>query len=593
MGFHASGRKIVAASLSLGLASVLFGGLSLARPAAEEDRPGGQSELTTREVQPTFRIKVERNLVVLRVVVRDAQGKAVRNLKKDDFRILDRGKPQIISQFGVEFPSQKTIPQAAAISQADELEVWPEGSGSTSTPWRYLALYFDDVHTRFDELARVRDAADRYLASFMLPGDRVGIFTSSGQAQMDFTDDHAQIRHALFQLQQRPIAGQASDPCPKTSDYQAYLMIHQHDPYATEIASLETVECRYNGDQRYLQQAQSEAFADAIRVLNLSETESEATLRGVDQLARRMASLPGKRALVLVSGGFFTETLRLRLDEIADRALRADVIINGLDARGLYAPLPGGDIDKRVIVIPRRVDAMGRKQMIELDGIRKSSEGMQNLALDTGGTFFANSNDLDLGMRRVGALADVSYVLAFSPQNLKMDGAFHDLKVRLVHGEKLMVQARRGYFAPRKPADRSAQEKEEIEQALFSQDEINELPIEVHTQFFKVNDTGAKLSVLTHLDIRQLHFRKEDGRNLNNLTFVTGLFDRDGKLITAKQKLIEFRLYDPSLERLSQTGLSVKASFDVPPGAYLVREVVRDAEGSQLTSMNRSVEIPY
>jgi len=193
----------------------------------------------------------------------------------------------------------------------------------------------------------------------------------------------------------------------------------------------------------------------------------------------------------------------------------------------------------------------------------------------------------------VGALPDVAYVLAFSPQNLKFDGSFHSLKVTLIKPKGLTVQARRGYYAPKRPADSSAQAKEEIEQALFSKDEVNELPLTIQTQFFKLNELDAQLSVLTHVDLHLLRFRKEGERNLNNLTLVTAVFDRDGKLVTGKQKTVDFRLRDQTLEQLLRSGITVKISFDIKAGTYLVRQVVRDTEGGQLAGLNRTVEIPY
>jgi hypothetical protein len=77
------------------------------------------------------------------------------------------------------------------------------------------------------------------------------------------------------------------------------------------------------------------------------------------------------------------------------------------------------------------------------------------------------------------------------------------------------------------------------------------------------------------------------------LTFVTALFDRDGKYMSSKEKTIEFHLRDESLEKLTQSGITAKTSFDLRPGTYLVRQVVRDAEGGQLSGLNRTVEIPY
>ncbi len=103
--------------------------------------------------------------------------------------------------------------------------------------------------------------------------------------------------------------------------------------------------------------------------------------------------------------------------------------------------------------------------MILLESARQQTEGMQSLALDTGGIFFNNNNDLDAGFRKVAGIPAAYYLLAFSPQNLKFDGRFHPIQVKLVTLKGLTVQARRGYFAPKKPADATEQEKEEIREA--------------------------------------------------------------------------------------------------------------------------------
>ena len=132
-----------------------------------------------------------------------------------------------------------------------------------------------------------------------------------------------------------------------------------------------------------------------------------------------------------------------------------------------------------------------------------------------------NNNDLEAGFRRVAAIPDTSYTLAFSPENLKHDGAFHPLKVTLVSAKGLSVQARKGYYAPKRAEDLAVQEKEDIQDAVFSTNEMQGLPIQVNTQFFMLNKTDAEIDVVTHLDLQQVHFRKEGDRNLDNLTFVT------------------------------------------------------------------------
>jgi hypothetical protein len=187
----------------------------------------------------------------------------------------------------------------------------------------------------------------------------------------------------------------------------------------------------------------------------------------------------------------------------------------------------------------------------------------------------------------------VSYVLAYSPHNLKFDGRFHRLKVSLVNPARFTVQARHGYFAPKASEDAATKAKEEIEQAVYSQDEMKELPVDVHTQFYKVNETEVRLAVLTHLDMSSVRFRKEQDRNLNDLTFLTVLFDRDGKYVTGKEKQVTFRLRDATLARLTQTGITMKTEFDLKPGTYMVRQIVRDSEAGHLSGLNRTVERPY
>ena len=90
-----------------------------------------------------------------------------------------------------------------------------------------------------------------------------------------------------------------------------------------------------------------------------------------------------------------------------------------------------------------------------------------------------------------------------------------------------------------------------------------------------------------------MHLRKEGDRNLDNLTFVTVVFDRDGHLVSGQQRSVELRLRDSSLEKYLQTGITIQTLFNVKPGTYLVRAVVRDSESGQISGLNRTVEIPY
>jgi VWFA-related protein len=558
----------------------------------------GEKEITTQEVQSPFKVQAQRNMVLVRAVVRDSNGRPVSGLQKGDFRLFDNGKPQDIDQFAVETSSraQATSPQTP--EKEPKEEAGSEGAQANLMPRNYQALYFDDVQMKYQDIVYARDAADRYLAATLTPAGRVGIFTSSGQGNLDFTDDRSQLHDTLFKLRPRPILPSDENACPNIGSYEAYLIAEQRDPNAIAIANDEATQCQCQGlTGPALQSCQAQAAlsveGDAMAVMNEWETQYMAVLRGLEQVIRRTALLPGQRSVIFLSPGFLTYTLETQVTEVEERALRSNVVVNTLDPRGLYTVLPFGDASQQPRVMPSSSYLVGMKSQILMDEISRAEDVLSDLAVDTGGQFFHNSNDLDAGFRRVGVLSEVSYVLAFSPRNLKFDGRFHKLKVSLVNPKGFTLQARRGYFAPKASEDAATKAKEEIEEAIYSQDDLRELPIDVHTQFYRVSVSDVHLAVLTHLDMGSLRFRKEEDRNLDDLTFITVLFDRDGKYVKGIEKQLKFRLRDATLARLTQSGITLKTEFDLTPGTYMVRQIVRDSEAGQLSGLSRTVEIPY
>jgi len=480
---------------------------------------------------------------------------------------------------------------------------------SFTPPRRFVALYFDDVNTGMSGLARTRDAADRFLQASLHPGDRVGVFTASGQKPVDFTDDLAKVRQALADLRPRPLFA-TDQTYGEMSPYEAYLIAMLNDPNAIALAIEQAQDAAsLSGAQNptpeasqanqppvvdpLKSQAGREALAQAQRILSATESQAKVTLLGVESLVRLMSALPGQRSLVIVSDGFLSETLGESLSQISDRALRANVVINALDARGLYVGLVGADASVAGRDMPEDPNMRSLKERLMREQAVRESDGMGTLAQNTGGTLYENNNDLEAGFRRVAAIPATSYMLAFSPEDLKHDGAFHPLKVTLVSAKGFSVQARKGYYAPGRAQDIAVQEKEDLQDAAFSINEMQGLPIQVDTQFFMIDKSDAEVDVLTHVDLRALHFRKEGDRNLANLTFVTALFDRDGHYLTGQQKYLELHLRNVNLEKFLRTGVRIETDFNVKAGTYLVRAVVRDSESGQISALNRTVEIPY
>ena len=289
----------------------------------------------------------------------------------------------------------RAAPNLCRDLSAEKAAAEPEDADETAMPVsaarRFVALYFDDVNTPFENLARARDAADHFLTQSVQPGDRVALFTSSGQKQVDFTDNLAQLRQALIDLRPRPIMEQDTS-CGAIPPYEAYQIVEHQDAIAIDMAADEIATwqpCPYPGNAPTMRLRWRKAWCPTRRCssLNLSETQSTAALRGIESIVRVLTSLPGQRSMVIVSGGFLTETLHFELSEITDRALRAGVIINAIDARGLYTD-PTLDASQGTIAVSASTQTIGQKHLILMESARVQTEGMRDPRPRHGGHLF-------------------------------------------------------------------------------------------------------------------------------------------------------------------------------------------------------------
>ncbi|HEY6384372.1 MAG TPA: VWA domain-containing protein [Candidatus Acidoferrum sp.] len=559
------------------------------QPPAEPAKPqtpasNDNAEVSSRDTAPTFKVRV--NLVLVRVVVRDQQGHVVPNLKKEDFQLTDNRKPQTISTFSVETPASRAIETRVSADVNTPADPDVAKAVAAALPQRFVSVVFDDQHLTMQDAMFVRNATGKFFDS-LAASDRVGIYSTSGQFTQEFTDDHELLRKSLLKIiPHSPTAG--THDCPDISYYQADMIQNKSDVQALAVATEDAVECAFQGDETQKAAAQSMAQSTAGLVLTREDSSTEYALRHMEDTIRRLGSMPGQRIMVFVSPGFIPSTLQLEFSEVVDRATKANIVINTIDARGLYTP-DLGDITNPNIDSPK---IAGYKSMYRVAAQSAQEDVLAQLADGTGGTFFHNRNDVDEGLREAGAAPGMTYLLGFSPQNMKLDGSLHTIKVSFAHKTNYKIQARHGYFAPRHVTDPVEAAKQEIQEALFSQDEIRDLPVDLHTQFFKTDNYQAKLAVLTHVDIKGVHFRKADGRTRDDLTVATAIFDENGNYVTGGEKIVQMKLLDPTYDRLMQSGLNLKSSFDVKPGTYLVRQVVRDSEGSQLAARNGAVVIP-
>jgi len=589
-------RLLMLLLLAAGIANV-GAAVSAAAPQNQE-----APEIKSEETPATFTVRAQRNEVLVRVVVRDAKGNAVGRLTKDDFRLSDNGKPQSVTVFTVEHfkatpAGAPPTPAAPGVKSTEPTEA----PSSQVLPQRFVAFFYDDLVVSSEDLARTREAAERFLSSSMQSSDRVGVFTSSTLGDLDFTDDRTKLHEALANLRPHPRTVPAEYDCPPLTPYEAYMIDEQNDDIMLEIAAWEVVSCACGGDPHYCTDTQNKAKMAARIAWANDQGQSKQALHVLENLVRRLGSLPGQRSILWLSQGFLAITLQPDLDQLIDRALREHVIISALDARGLWVDIPGGDASEHntlkftTTLRGNQLDPslFAKLAMYRRTGKEMNDDVMAQVAHATGGVFVHNTNDYDGGFRMAGALPEFSYLLAFSPQNLKYDGKLHKLKVELVNATGLSVQARNGYFAPNQELRPEVRAKQEIDDAVFARAEYQEFPVEVHTQFFKVSDKEIRLSVVSRIDAHALRFRKEGDRNRLNLKMVCVAFDRDGNLIDGTQRNVDLLLRDTTLAHVLGTGLNLRGQLKVSAGTYALRVVVYDVDSARMTALNRTVEIPY
>jgi VWFA-related protein len=543
------------------------------------------SPQSTADSVPTFSAGV--NLVLVPVVVRDIKGHAVGTLRKEDFQLFDKGERQVISKFSIERPADRLIAPSMAVETDAGGHPMPGASTPASAPiaTRFVSWLFDDLHLSLGDLSRARGAADLQLKS-LEPGTRTAIFTTSGRTTLDFTGDRDKLHQALLLIRPSPAATAPTAACPDIQYYQADRILNWNDSSALQVAESEYLQC--NPPPRSMSPGQAILMAEPIvrgyarNALTTGGRDTRLTLGVLQNVVRRMEILPGSRTIVLVSPGFLLALdQRSGQSEVMDRAIRANVVISALDARGLYVIIPGGDVSTPTKATP---DSGNLKERYTSEAASANADVMADLAAATGGTFFHNGNDLAAGFNSISAQPEFIYVLGFSPRNLKPGNSFHALRVTLASG-RYDLQARRGYFESQRAAETTDREKQDVEEALFSRAEIHDLPVTMFAQFSRVGDK-VRIEIFARVYIKLLRFPGTNGGNTNKITLIGAVFDRNGNYVARNERAVQLRWKDDSPE----SGVLFKFPVDVAPASYVVRMIARDSEAQLISAQNSVVE---
>lgn len=560
-------------------------------------------------------LRIETELVQIDVVVADKQGKLVRDLKREDFTLLEDGKPQTISHFSVGTAGRQAtwLKPAAAKTAGKAVNTAP---APTSNSGRYLVLAVDDLHLAPGSLMPAKQALLRFVEQQLAGDDQIALVTTSGSLGMyqQFTTDRDAIKRAVNRLSVRERQATSSSDIPRITPYQAEL-IEMNDRDALELAVQEAM--ARLGMMR--DQAENMARAQARMIIAQNTNVTVATLGTLENVVRGLKDLPGRKVIALLSDGFllggFREGRHFDVRRITDAATRAGVVIYSIDARGLIAMPSTMDASQ-----PGFADtgALGGARMrIEHTALEAQRDGIYALARDTGGLAVFNNNDLNVGLQKVLDDTETYYLLAFEPTVSYRDGRFRKLEIRLPGRPDLKVRTRKGYFAPDdkaaekearaiakaaekdkdKPPEKLAKEAQakrdaQVREGVGALYSLRGIPVELSTSFVNTAPEGSVASLVAHIDANGLKFTSAGDRQRATLEIVGLIFDEAGKVAESFSEKMEMNLRPASLENLLKKGVIYQKFIKLKPGHYNVRLVAREDGATQLGSASNWIEIP-
>ncbi|HEY3837771.1 MAG TPA: VWA domain-containing protein [Bryobacteraceae bacterium] len=522
---------------------------------------GAQTPAPKKEADasmPTFRSNT--HLVQVNVIVRQ-HGKPVSDLKKEDFRLYDNGKQQPLSVFSVE-ASNGALP-------ASPVKLPPgvytnKLTAKPGTPQSVTVILLDMFNLRVQDQMFARQQVIRYLKTIR-PEDRVGIYLLGNSLKVlhDYTTDSTDLLRALNAF------GDGKTLPDLSQD--------QKMSFGTDMITL----------NNWMMTGGTGAERDMYMIQRVT-----GTLKVIEFIANHLASLPGRKNLIWVSGGFpmqigfnsireMTDPSREQRDfgqEIAEteKAVNnANVAIYPVDARGLVA-------DGRFSAEHEKVNL---KPKMSMGPIVENQQTMEELASRTGGKAYYNTNDLSHAIHEAIEDASVTYTLGFYPEDEKYDGKFHKFNVKVEHsGMGYDVRFRKGYFDfENKPMDDKVR-KQEISDAVLSPLDSSALGMVVQT---RRTDKPApnSMEMVIYLDPRGIGFeQKADRMNGKVDIFFVQKNDR-GNQFNGKDDAITLSLTKDNYTKVMTSGLSYHQIVPLVAQATQLRIVARDDASGTLGSV--------
>jgi VWFA-related protein len=389
--------------------------------------------------QPTF--KSSTALVEVDIIARDKDGRFVSGLTADDFEVLEEGRAQPIRHFYlVTEKANLTIDPLSTV-------VLPRSPDRTDR--RILVFFFDSEHLSANALLKLKQSAMDFVNDQLRPTDVAGVFFNGALVNGHLTNQKQElldaIRGAEPAFETTEVRAQTLLEFPRIESFMEAKQIESGDRAvladvgARVCGGDEARLCAADGGREFVEdklQRKARLFIDQSR------RAASATIGSIGYVVRNLSGLEGRKTLVLLSEGFHVDDARSSLPLVAGQAARAGVTIYCVDARGTAARsgvAPAGDPATKGGGLSGFGDT--------------SDEGLDILAAETGGMTVRRRDDLRRALTEVATDTSTYYVLAYTPENLVLDGKYRRITLK-AKWAGLDIRARRGYVATPLPATR-------------------------------------------------------------------------------------------------------------------------------------------
>ena len=559
----ATGRALVAS-----LACVFA--FALVAPAQE------QSKQPARQQSDDDVVRVSTSLVQVDAVVLDKDGRAVTDLRPEEFRLVEDGKPRTITEFS--FVSTADAANASSDTPAETKTRASEGPASNvaappvalgpARARRTIAFLVDDVGLSFETTAYVRKALTKFVDEQMQPGDLVAIIRTSGGAGslQQFTSDRRQLRAAIEHLRWYPVG---------RSGVAAVETMYPED--------IDDVGLILRGNR-----ASNKIDASGFEYLGGS-------VGALGYVVRGLGRLPGRKSVVLISDSFPTAGA---LKNITEEANRTSVVIYTMDPRGFSKFGLTAD-DSQYNLAANQMDSRTRERA---QRFKASQGGLAYIADETGGIFVYDTNDLNDGFGRILEDQRGYYLIGYRPEADSVDTSngqrrFHKLTVEVTR-PGLRVRSRSGFYEAGATKDagrgKPATRDEQLREALTAPFDSGDLHMQLTALFADDQKLGTYVHTLIHVSARDLKFKEEsNGWRTASFDIIAVAYDDAGKVAGQLGRTRTLRTRGTDFERLMRDGFVY--FIDLPlkrPGGYQLRAAMRDSATGQVGSAGQFVEVP-